>query len=116
MRYVLDYDFADAPHAFSWALVEGEMLRAVDGRYVFDAAADGTLVDYTLRVDLAIPLPGLIKRKASGMIVGTALRDLKRVVESGEHERSDREPGIPASSDAGPERHRRRPRAESGEA
>jgi uncharacterized membrane protein len=84
VRYVLDYDFADAPHAFSWALVEGEMLRAVDGRYVFDAAADGTLVDYTLRVDLAIPLPGLIKRKASGMIVGTALRDLKRVVESGE--------------------------------
>jgi uncharacterized membrane protein len=84
VRYVLDYDFADAPHAFSWALVEGDMLRALDGRYAFDPADDGTLVDYTLRVDLAIPLPGLVKRKASGMIVGTALRDLKRVVESGE--------------------------------
>jgi len=84
VRYVLDYDFDDAPHAFSWALVEGDMLRALDGRYAFDPADDGTLVDYTLRVDLAIPLPGLVKRKASGMIVGTALRDLKRVVESGE--------------------------------
>ena len=26
VRYVLDYDFADAPHAFSWTLVEGDML------------------------------------------------------------------------------------------
>jgi hypothetical protein len=81
VRYVLDYDFADAPHAFSWSLVEGEMLRALDGRYAFEPAGDGTVVDYTLRVDLAIPLPGLVKRRASGMIVGTALRDLKRVVE-----------------------------------
>jgi hypothetical protein len=83
VRYVLDYDFATAPLAFSWSLVEGDMLRALDGRYAFDAVGDGTLVDYTLRVELAIPLPGLIKRKASGMIVGTALRDLKRVVEAG---------------------------------
>ena len=84
VRYVLDYDFADAPHAFSWSLVEGDMLRALDGRYAFDAAGDGTLRRLHLRVDLAVPLPGLIKRRASGMIMGTALRDLKRVVESDE--------------------------------
>jgi hypothetical protein len=83
VRYVLDYDFTEAPHAFSWSLVEGDLLRALDGRYEFDPAGDGTLVDYTLRVDLSIPLPGLIKRRASGMIMGTALRDLKRVVEAG---------------------------------
>jgi hypothetical protein len=83
VRYVLDYDFSEAPNAFSWSLVEGDMLRALDGRYRFDAAGDGTLVDYALRVDLSIPLPGLIKRRASGKIVGTALRDLKRVVEAG---------------------------------
>ena len=82
VRYVLDYDFTDAPRAFSWSLVEGDMVRALDGRYGFDASGGGTLVDYTLRVDLAIPLPGIIKRKASGMIIGTALRDLKRVVEA----------------------------------
>ena len=82
MRYVLDYDFTDAPHAFSWSLVEGDMLRALDGRYAFDPDGDGTLVDYHLRVDLAVPLPGLLKRRASGMIMGTALRDLKRVVEN----------------------------------
>jgi hypothetical protein len=81
VRYVLDYDFTEAPDGFSWSLVEGDMLRALDGRYGFSSEDDGTRVDYHLRVDLAVPLPGLIKRRASGLIVNTALQDLKRVVE-----------------------------------
>jgi hypothetical protein len=81
VRSVLAYDFTDAPTAFSWMLVEGDMLRALDGRYAFTPEGDGTCVDYRLRVDLAIPLPGLIKRRASGLIMSTALKDLKRVVE-----------------------------------
>ena len=58
------------------------MLRALDGTYAFAADGDGTRVDYDLRVDLAVPLPGLVKRKAAGMITGAALADLKRVAES----------------------------------
>ena len=81
VRYVLDYDFTDAPRGFSWSLVEGDMLRALDGAYGFTRDGDGTRVDYRLRVDLAVPLPGLIKRRASSLIMGTALKDLKRVVE-----------------------------------
>jgi hypothetical protein len=84
VRYVLDYDFADAPHAFSWSMVEGDLLRALDGRYAFTPRAAGTHVDYTLRVELAVPLPGLVKRRASGMIMGNALRDLKRALEADE--------------------------------
>ncbi len=89
VRYVLAYDFADAPAAFSWSLVEGDMLRALDGRYAFAPTDDGTRVDYTLRVDLAVPMPGLVKRRASGMIMGNALRDLKRTVEATGGERGD---------------------------
>jgi hypothetical protein len=81
VRYVLDYDFSEAPHAFSWTMVEGDLLRALDGRYVFAPNDGGTRVDYTLRVDLAVPMPGLVKRRASGMIMGNALRDLKRALE-----------------------------------
>jgi hypothetical protein len=84
VRYLLEYDFSDAPHSFSWALVEGDMLRALDGRYGFAATDAGTHVDYTLRVDLAVPMPGLLKRRASGMIMGNALRDLKRAAEADE--------------------------------
>jgi hypothetical protein len=81
IRYVLDYDFTLAPRAFSWSLVEGEMLRALEGEYEFVPEDGGTRVDYTLSVELAIPMPGLLKRKASGRIVGAALHDLKRTVE-----------------------------------
>lgn len=86
VRYVLDYDFSDAPRSFSWSLVKGDMLRALDGRYAFAPTGAGTHVEYTLRVDLAIPMPGLVKRRASGMIIGNALRDLKRAVEAEAHD------------------------------
>jgi hypothetical protein len=89
VRYVLDYDFGAAPDTFSWKLVEGDMLRALTGRYAFAPIAGGTLVDYTLEVDLAVPMPGLLKRRASAMIMGNALRGLKRTVE---HEMSVEEP------------------------
>ena len=32
IRYVLEYDYAQAPAAFSWQFVEGDWLRRLDGR------------------------------------------------------------------------------------
>ena len=78
IRYVLAYDYAEAPGAFSWTLLEGDVLRRLDGRYGFEADGNGTRVTYDLAVDIAIPMPGLIKRRAAGMIMGTALRELKK--------------------------------------
>jgi uncharacterized membrane protein len=65
IRYVLDYDYADAPGAFSWKLVEGDMLRRLDGRYGFQPDRDGTRVTYELVVDLSVPMPGLAARSRS---------------------------------------------------
>lgn len=79
--YTLEYDYSDAPRSFSWHLVEGEMLRQLDGTYRFEADDDGTRVHYDLTVDLSAPLPGIIKRRAAGMIMGTALKELKKAVE-----------------------------------
>lgn len=81
IRYVLEYDYGEAPRAFSWKLLEGDMLRRLDGRYGFEAEDGGTRVTYDLTIDLAMPLPGLIKRRAAGMIMGTALRELKKEAE-----------------------------------
>jgi hypothetical protein len=81
-RYVLAYDYANLPESFSWVLDSGEKLRKLDGSYRFEPEGDGTRVHYDLEVDLSIPLPGLIKRRAAGMIMGTALRELKKAVES----------------------------------
>lgn len=81
IHYTLQYDFDAAPGAFSWRLLEGEMLRKLDGTYRFEADGDGTLVFYDLVIDLTAPLPGMIKRRAAGKIMGTALRELKKEIE-----------------------------------
>ena len=72
------------PDCFIYPLfvTEGEGLRRLDGSYRFEPEDDSTRVHYELAVDIAIPLPGLIKRRAAGMIMGTALKELKKAVES----------------------------------
>jgi ribosome-associated toxin RatA of RatAB toxin-antitoxin module len=80
-HYTLQYDYTAAPAALSWKLVEGDMLRRLDGSYTFESEGNGTKVHYELVVDLSAPLPGLIKRRAAGMIMGTALRELKKEIE-----------------------------------
>lgn len=81
IRYVLSYDYAEAPNGFSWKLLEGDILRRLDGRYGFEQEGNSTRVTYDLAVDVAIPLPGLVKRRAAGMIMGTALKELKKEAE-----------------------------------
>jgi uncharacterized membrane protein len=81
-RYTLEYDYSQLPSSFSWHLVEGEGLRRLDGSYRFEPEDDSTRVHYDLVVDISFPLPGLIKRRAAGMIMGTALKELKKAVET----------------------------------
>ena len=83
IRYVLAYDFSGLPDSFSWQFVEGDMLRRLDGSYRFEAEGpDSTRVHYELTVELAVPLPGLLKRRAAGLIMGSALKELKKQVEA----------------------------------
>ena len=82
VRYVLQYDYTEAPVSFSWTLVEGDMLRRLDGTYRFEAEGpSSTRVHYDLAVDMSMPLPGLLKRRAAGLIMGSALKELKKQVE-----------------------------------
>jgi hypothetical protein len=81
-RYTLEYDNSALPDALTWTLLESDKLRRLDGSYRFEAEDGSTRVHYELAVEIAIPLPGLIKRRAAGMIMGTALKELKKAVES----------------------------------
>jgi ribosome-associated toxin RatA of RatAB toxin-antitoxin module len=79
--YELEYDW-DEDRSVTWKLVEGQMLKALDGAYTLTDNGDGsTTVSYQLSVDVSIPMIGLIKRKAEKVIVDTALRGLKERVE-----------------------------------
>jgi ribosome-associated toxin RatA of RatAB toxin-antitoxin module len=83
IRYVLEYDYTAAPSEFSWHFAEGDMLRRLDGTYRFEPESPTvTRVHYDLAVELAMPLPGLVKRRAAGLIMGSALKELKKQVEA----------------------------------
>ena len=67
----------------TWTLVEAKMVKGMDGAYVLrDLGAEGTEVTYRLAVDVAIPMIGMLKRKAEKVIIDTALKGLKKRVES----------------------------------
>jgi ribosome-associated toxin RatA of RatAB toxin-antitoxin module len=80
--YTLDYTWAPDGMSVRWTLVKGQIQRAQDGSYVLEKVADGTAVTYALSVDLAIPIIGMLRRKAEKVIIDTALKGLKRRVEA----------------------------------
>ncbi|MEA3020035.1 MAG: hypothetical protein QOI47_1559 [Actinomycetota bacterium] len=83
-RYVLRYDYGSAPLRMGWVLEQGDIVRRLDGEYLFEPndGAGGTEVTYKLVVELAVPLPGFIKRRAESKIMTTALDELKRRCEA----------------------------------
>jgi len=81
-EYTLAYEW-DGVRQVTWTLVQGKMLRALDGAYVLRDLGEGrTEVTYRLALDVAIPMIGMIKRKGEKILIDTALKGLKQRVES----------------------------------
>ena len=81
-EYTLAYDW-DADREVTWTLVEGKMLRALDGAYTLrDLGGGRTEVTYRLALDVSIPLIGMLKRKGEKILIDTALKGLKKRVET----------------------------------
>jgi len=80
-HYTLRYDYADAPSVLAWSMVRGDIQRAIDGSYHFDHADGSTQVRYDLSIELVVPLPGFVKRRAEVRILNT-VRELKTRAES----------------------------------
>lgn len=80
--YELEYDWT-GDTSVSWHLTKATVLTALNGRYDLTDKGDGTTaVQYTLEVDVKMPMIGMLKRKAEKVIVDTALKGLKARVES----------------------------------
>jgi uncharacterized membrane protein len=76
-HYTLGYDYSQAPAALSWRMLRGDIMRTIDGAYHFSPTADGgTEVRYDLTIELVVPLPGFVKRRAEVRILNT-VRELK---------------------------------------
>ena len=81
-HYTLSYDYTDAPAVLSWSMLRGDIMRTIDGAYHFSPTTDGgTEVRYDLIIDLVVPLPGFVKRRAEVRILNT-VRELKVRAES----------------------------------
>ncbi|MBM7804844.1 ribosome-associated toxin RatA of RatAB toxin-antitoxin module [Geodermatophilus bullaregiensis] len=78
--YVLDYTWDD-DRQVSWTLVSSRIMRRQDGSYTLRETDGGTEVTYRLTVDTAIPMIGMLKRRAEKVVLDTALRELKKRVE-----------------------------------
>ena len=81
-HYTLQYDYAEAPGALAWTMVKGDIQRSIEGAYHFTPTDDGgTTVQYDLAIELVVPLPGFVKRRAERRILN-AIRELKAFAEA----------------------------------
>lgn len=81
-HYTLQYDYSDAPRSLSWKMVKGDIQRSIDGAYRFEPTPDGgTEVRYDLAIELVVPLPGFVKRRAERRILN-AIREMKAYAEA----------------------------------
>ena len=79
---VLTYDWPPDRKSVRWSLVSSSLLRSLDGVYRLAPKGSGTDVTYELTLDIAIPMIGLLKRKAERRLIDSALKDLKKRVEA----------------------------------
>jgi hypothetical protein len=83
-EYTLAYEYAEDISRIEWHLVApSRTQKAQTGSYDIEDNGDGTsTVTYTLEVELSVGMLGMFRRKAEKMIMDTALKQLKRRVES----------------------------------
>lgn len=80
-EYLLEYVWSDT--GVEWQLVgKSTVQKSQVGSYALAAQEATTVVTYRLAVDIAMPMLGMFKRKAEKMIMDSALKELKKRVES----------------------------------
>ena len=80
-HYTLSYDY-DEPNVLAWTMVKGDIQRSIDGAFKFNPTPEGdTHVQYDLAIELVVPLPGFVKRRAERRILN-AIKELKAFAET----------------------------------
>jgi hypothetical protein len=92
--YTLDYRY-EQPERIEWDFVEGNGINDADGHYLFEDLGNGrTLATYKFGLEVGIPLPGPIARRAHRSTLKASVEDLKR-----EAERRAAKPGAAPSDE-----------------
>jgi len=81
-HYTLAYQYDQAPRVLAWTMVKGDIQRSIEGAFTFRADGEGaTEVHYDLEIELVVPLPGFVKRRAERRILN-AIREMKAFAEA----------------------------------
>jgi uncharacterized membrane protein len=93
--YTLDYRYEE-PERIEWDFVEGNGINDADGHYLFEDLGGGrTRATYKLGLEVGIPLPGPVARRAHKSTLKGSVDDLKREAER-------RAASAPKARDGGP--------------
>ncbi len=88
ISYTLAYEY-EPPHRMTWSAEPGPDIKELEGSYEFNETDSGTEVVYALRAEPAFKIPGFLRKQVEKQIVGTALRGLRKRVETLRQEDAD---------------------------
>ena len=92
--YTLDYRY-EQPTRIEWDFVEGNGINDADGHYLFEDLGEGrTRATYKFGLEVGIPLPGPVARRAHKSTLKASVEDLKSEAE--------RRAASPARTDGAP--------------
>ena len=80
--YTLRYQYEAEDGGVGWTTVEASgAVKDITGSYELEPLNGDTKVTYRLAVELGVPVPGFLKRRADRTAINTALEGLKKRVE-----------------------------------
>ncbi len=65
------------PWRIWWDFVEGDFVKDIEGEFLFEPTAGGTLATYRLGIDPGVPVPGIVARKLNGTVMKRSVEDLR---------------------------------------
>jgi carbon monoxide dehydrogenase subunit G len=81
-RATLNYDYSNFPGSISFSLEEADLMTEMSGTYLIEDNGDETTkVTYQLNVQVSMPVPDMMRRKAEMATIDAALSQLKKKIE-----------------------------------
>lgn len=82
-KVTLDYDWSEAPNKLSFSFNDADLLTGMEGSYsIKKIDEDTTEVTYEMGIEISMPIPAMMRKKAEQATIDQALQQLKSHLES----------------------------------
>ena len=81
-KVTLDYDWSEAPSKLSFSFNDADLLTGMEGAYSIKKIDEETTeVTYEMGVEISMPIPAMMRKKAEQATIDQALQQLKSHLE-----------------------------------